>query len=107
MKTEDVLIQDGKVVFSDIELNLYSYYNKKGDFWTPPFQAGAIPVAAFVKGVIRTIAMAPEEAQKQHLDECDLYLVGTFNDSTGQIVALERPNLLLNCSSKFGGQVDA
>lgn len=84
----------------------YCYYNKKVRYWTGVFNGGEIPVDAFVKSVCRTIMIQPGQARENHLDECDLYLIGDFNDETGEFQVLDKPQLLLNCGDYFGGQKD-
>lgn len=98
---------DGKEYEKASYIYFYSYYNKKVRFWTPPFNGGEIPPQAFVKGVARSIQLKRADAKKENLDECDLYLIGQFNDETGEMIVLEHPQQLLNCSDFFGGQIDA
>lgn len=83
----------------------YSYYNKKAKFWTGVFNGGEVPPAAFAKSVARTITLKPADARQNNLDECDLYLIGQFNDESGEFTVCPKPELLLNCSDYFGGQL--
>lgn len=83
----------------------YCYYNKKAKFWTGVFNGGQVPPEAFVKSVARTLQLKPVDARSNNLDECDLYLIGQFNDETGEFIPQPKPELLLNCSDYLGGQM--
>lgn len=98
---------DGKEYEKASYIYFYSYYNKKVRFWTPPFNGGELPPQAFVKSLCRTLQIEKAKAREQHLDECDLYLIGQFNDENGEFAILDKPQLLVNCSDYFGGQTDA
>lgn len=95
---------DGKEYENESFLYYFAYYNKKVRFWNQVFTSGNVPPAAFAKGVARSILVEKSEALKQHLDECDLYFIGRFDDTTGVFDVLDRPQLLLNCSDYFGGE---
>lgn len=72
---------------------LYSYYNKKAGFYNKPF-VEALPAEAVAQSIARTCIIERETARKSHLDETALYIVGEFDDITGLITALDKPEFV-------------
>lgn len=72
---------------------LYSYYNKKGGFYNKPFME-ALPPEAVAQSIGRTCVIERESARKAHLDETALYIVGEFDDITGQLVGYDKPEFV-------------
>lgn len=78
---------------------IYSYRNKKVPAFMDPF-CSMIPEDGMVTSVIRTCKLQKKEAKAAHLDECDLYLLATFDDQTGKI-SQEEPKFLIALDQFF------
>lgn len=77
---------------------VYSYYNKKAGVYQDPFLQ-PVTKDLFPKMVQRSVLLNPGEAAKQHLYECDLYYLGTFDEETGIYALLEKPEFLCTLST--------
>ena len=81
-------------------MNVFCYKNKLGDFWyQPPFMPDA--PESMKKTISRMVIMDPVKFKSNHLDEVDLYFLGTFDDETGKFALLDSPKFLVDCRSVF------
>lgn len=81
-------------------MNVYCYKNKIGDFWyQPQFMADA--PESMKKTISRMVLIDAEKFKANHLDEVDLYFLGTFDDDAGKFKLLESPKFLVDCRSVF------
>ena len=72
---------------------VYSYYNRKvGVYQDPQLQ----PVAKDIlpKLVQRSVVLNPQQAEKDHMYECDLFYLGTFDEEQGTFDLLPKPEFL-------------
>lgn len=77
---------------------VYSYYNKKVGVYQDPFIQPTTK-DLFPKLVTRSVVLNPKHAQEQHLYECDLYYLGTFDEETGSFDLLDKPEFLVTLSN--------
>lgn len=79
---------------------LYSYFNKKAGAYMDPIPS-PIPQEGWANSVIRTCKLEPEACKKAHLDECDLYILGEFDDIKGDLKAYEKPIFIVSLDQYF------
>lgn len=79
---------------------LYSYYNKKAGAFMDPWPS-MVPPDGQGKSVARTCKLQEKQARAAHLDECDFYVVGEFDDETGKLVSYEQPKFIIALSPLF------
>lgn len=77
---------------------VYSYFNRTVGAYQDPFLQ-PVTKDLFPKLVQRSVVMNPAEAAKQHLYECDLYYLGTFDDQTGSFDLLSKPEFCCTLST--------
>lgn len=56
---------------------------------------------SFAKEVQRFCILEKDAATKNHYHECELYLLGTFNDESGEMKLLDKPEFLIGLSQFF------
>lgn len=81
-------------------MNVFCYKNKLGDFWYQPQFMPDAP-ESMKKTISRMVIMDPVKFKSNHLDEVDLYFLGTFDDETGKFSLLDSPKFLVDCRSVF------
>lgn len=81
-------------------MNVYCYKNKLGDFWYQP-QFYAEQPESMKKNISRMILIDADKFKANHLDEVDLYYLGTFDDDAGKFDLLDSPKFLVDCRSLF------
>lgn len=64
--------------------HLYTYYNKKADFFIPPFVRDNDPQEQ-VEEIKHSLPYVKDN-EAIELQDCDLYHLGTFDTITGEIV---------------------
>ena len=81
-------------------LNVILFKNKKIDCFTAPQFDDHEPEKAAIQ-LARAIKLNPEDPKAQSYKNLEMYVFGTFDDSTGEIKLLDSPKLLLDCSKLF------
>lgn len=79
-------------------LNVYSLLDRK----LREFGTNALPMSPNLEFLSRTLQdgiPGSGTAMDKHPDDFDLYLLGTFDEDTGQLVPEEVPRLVANLSS--------
>lgn len=72
---------------------VYSLFNRKTAVYQDPYIQ---PIAKdiYPKIMSRSVIMNPDEATKNHVYECELYYLGTFDEQTCMFDLLEKPEFL-------------
>lgn len=78
-------------------MTIFSLYNKKVGFYNPP-TFSQMQKDAVGTNLIRYCQMNPLEAKKAHYDECELYYLGEFDDVSGQLHLIEKPEFVTGLS---------
>ena len=81
-------------------LNVLIFKNKKIDCFTTPQFDDHEPEKAALQ-LARSLKLNEGKEEISHFKNLDLYFFGTFDDSTGKLVLLDEPKLLLDCSKFF------
>lgn len=86
--------------------NIYQLKNKVAGYYEAPF------VNHFSKEEIkesyrRLSILDGETYVKQHFHECDLYLVGTFDDKTGEISLLKDKEFVVDLRDLYTSYLEA
>lgn len=81
-------------------MNVYALKNTKAGFWNPPTFSDA-PRDAIAKNLFRYCRMNQAEARKAHYDECELYIIGTFDDERGNLTLFDEKSFLIDLSGAF------
>ena len=77
-----------------MKLNVYAYKDIQVNAFQRPWY-DLTPVEALKVVIARQVAtMKPEEVEKNHIADLDLYFIGVFDDETGHIVT--KPEFLLH-----------
>lgn len=84
-------------------LYVYSYYKKKGGFYTQPV-LNNFDNEEIVQLSQRAFLMNKGSQEHEEQKECDLYALGTFDDVKGQFILNEKPVFL--CSFVEVGEED-
>lgn len=86
-------------------LNIIMFKNKKIDCFTTPQFDDHEPEKSAIQ-LARSIKLNPDDPKAIPFKNLAMYFFGTFDDSTGEIVLLDSPKLLLDCSKLFKKKED-
>lgn len=81
-------------------MKMYALKNVKVGYWNPPTFSPVNEDQVKI-GFHRDILLNPVEAKKAHLDECELYLLGEFDDVRGIVTVLKDPVFLMDLKTEF------
>lgn len=72
---------------------VYSMFNRKTGVYQDPYIQ---PVAKdlYPKIMQRSVVMNPTEARRNHVYECDLFYLGTYDETQGKFDLLDKPEFL-------------
>lgn len=80
-------------------MKIYQLKNTKIPYWHPPVFSPLQPDD--MKAVTyRDCLLDPEKNRKAHIDECELYLIGDFDDSKGTITLMDEKEFLLDIKAE-------
>lgn len=77
---------------------VYSMYNRKTGVYNDPY-IQPITKDIYPKMMQRSAVMNPEQARANHVYECDLFYLGTFDEEQGKFDLLEKPEFLCTFSN--------
>ena len=49
----------------------------------------------------KAIILDPNKAKEMHLNECELYYLGSFDQLSGTFYLLEKPEFLMDCGDEY------
>lgn len=81
-------------------MKVYALKNTKVPFWLPPFVKAEDPETV-KNGYIRLCIIESAKAKEMHWDECQLYYIADFDDSTGKLTVLDEPDQLVDLCGCF------
>lgn len=81
-------------------LQVYVLKNVKVGFWNPPTFSPADKENT-KQGLYRHCVMEPVEAKKAHLDECELYHLGMYDENRGEFILNDMPDFIVDCKEFF------
>lgn len=74
-----------------MKTNLYSIYDRKANFYSAPFSE--------VNEVCAIRQFQSQYAQHPYKDDFELYFVGEYDNETGIIFAVDKPQFIVSYSS--------
>ncbi len=81
-------------------MKIYAVRNKRvGAFELPTFSDSDL--ASFKFNLQKQIILDPEGAKKMHLDECELYCLGDYDQEKGVLRPLGNPEFLLDLGDVY------
>lgn len=81
-------------------LNVLIFRNKKIECFTTPQFDDHEPEKAALQ-LARSLKLNEGKDEINQFKNLELYFFGTFDDSTGKLILLDEPKLLLDCSKFF------
>lgn len=78
-----------------MQLNVFSIRDSKAEIFNPPFIKQTHGEA---ERDFHRMVKNPESLPHQYPEDYDLYHLGTFDDQTGEITRLEKPQRLVNAT---------
>lgn len=80
-------------------MKIYQLKNTKIPYWHPPVFSPLQP-DDMKSTTYRECILDPEKAKQSHLDECELYYIGDFDDLKGELKLLKDKEFLLDIKAE-------
>lgn len=80
--------------------NIYVLRNRLISSYNDPFFK-ELDGEAIKKEYYKFCVLEKDAALKNHLNECELYFIGTFNDESAEIQLLDKPEYICDLSTFF------